>query len=132
VLAEYAVPQFARCDRYGIRSRASALSQAVPTLLQRAIEVERRAKFATASRGGEMPENLPQANATGKRRKLVADEDNDWVSTDAAAQLLNLSPARVRELLEQGELGDVEIDAHGVVRLERAVVLLRYQQMRRR
>jgi hypothetical protein len=79
-----------------------------------------------------MPENLPQANATGKRRKLVADEDNDWVSTDAAAQLLNLSPARVRELLEQGELGDVEIDAHGVVRLERAVVLLRYQQMRRR
>jgi hypothetical protein len=121
---------------------SQALSEAVPMLLQRTIEDEllasgdiareRRARFATVLRGRETPANLPQANATGKRRRLEADEDDDWMSTDAAAQLLNLSPNEVKKLLQDGKLGDVDIDAHGVTRLERAAVLLRYQHMQRR
>ena len=121
---------------------SQALSEAVPMLLQRTIEDEllasgdiareRRARFATVLRGRETPANRPQANATGKRRRLEADENDDWMSTDAAAQLLNLSPNEVKKLLQDGKLGDVDIDAHGVTRLERAAVLLRYQQMQRR
>jgi hypothetical protein len=93
---------------------------------------ERRAKFATVLRGGESPANLPQTNATGNRRRLEADEGNDWMSTDAAAQLLNLSPNEVKKLLQDGKLGDVDIDAHGVTRLERTAVLLCYHRNLRR
>jgi hypothetical protein len=121
---------------------SQALSEAVPTLLHRIIEDEllasgdiareRRARFATVLRGRETSASLAQANATGKRRRLEADEGNDWMSTDAAAQLLNLSPSQVRKLSQDGKLGDVDIDAHGVTRLERTAVLLCYQQMQRR
>jgi hypothetical protein len=121
---------------------SQALSEAVPTLLQRAIEDEllasgdiareRRAKFATVLRGGESPANLPQTNTIGNRRRLEADEGNDWMSTDAAAQLLNLSPNEVKKLLQDGKLGDVDIDAHGVTRLERTAVLLCYHRNLRR
>jgi excisionase family DNA binding protein len=111
-------------------------------LLQRAIEDELlvsgdiarecRTKFVTVLRGGETPANLPQANVTGKGRRLEADEGNDWMSTDAAAQLLNLSPNKVKKLLQDGKLGDADIGGHGVTRLERTAVLLCYQQMQRR
>jgi hypothetical protein len=121
---------------------SQALSEAVPALLQRTIEDEllassdiareRRVRFATALRGRETPATLPQGNAIGKRRSLEADEGSDWMSTDAAAQLLNLSPDEVKRLLQDGKLGDVDIDDHGATRLERTAVLLCYQQIQRR
>lgn len=120
---------------------SQALSDAVPTLLQRTIEDElltngdiareRRARFATALRGRETPANLLQANATEKRNRHEADEGNEWMSTDAAAQLLNLSPAHVKALSQEGKLGHVDTDADGVMMLERTAVLLYYQQRKR-
>ena len=115
---------------------SQALSEAVPTLLQRTIEDEllasgdiareRRATFATALKQRGAPANLRQTNATGKRPRLEADESDDWMSTDTAAQPLNLSPAQVKKLSQDGKLYDVDIDAHGVTRLERTAVLLCY------
>jgi hypothetical protein len=121
---------------------SQALSEAVPSLLQRAIQDEllaggdnarkRRHKLVTALRAGETSANFPQVSATGKRRTVAAEESDDWMSTDAAAQLLNLSPNKVKKLLQDGKLGDADIDGHGVTRLERTAVLLCYQQMQRR
>ncbi|MGA7776605.1 MAG: hypothetical protein WCA85_02655 [Paraburkholderia sp.] len=117
---------------------SQALSEAVPTLLQRAIEDEllasgeiareRRTRFATVLRGRETTANSPQAFATEKRNRLEEDEGNGWMSTDAAAQLLNLSPAHVKALSEDGKLGHVDTNADGVTMLERTAVLLYYQR----
>lgn len=118
-----------------------ALSEAIPTLLQRTIEdelfagddiaVERRARLTAILRRSEAPLNLPQANGTGKRSRLGADEDNEWMSTDAAAQLLNLPLADVKALSRDGKLGHVDRDADGETMLERTAVLLYYQQRKR-
>lgn len=107
-------------------------------MLQRSIEQElvasgditgeRRARLTAILRGSEVPINLTQANGTKKRSRFKEDEDNEWMSTDAAAQLLNLSLAHVKALSQDGKLGHVDRDASGETMLERTAVLLYYRQ----
>jgi hypothetical protein len=121
---------------------SQALSEAVPSLLKRANEDEllasgdaareRWARLLAALRGRETPPKLPQTKSPGKRPGLATDESNDWMSADAAAQLLNVSQAHVKKLSQGGKLSHVDVDADGVTRLERTAVLLRYQQRKRR
>jgi hypothetical protein len=119
---------------------SQALSQAVPSLLGRVIEDEllasgdtreRRARFVAALRRRETPAKLPQTKSAGKMPGHAADENKDWMSVDAVAQLLNVSPAHVKKLSQGGKLGHVDTGADGVTMLERTAVLLYYQRRKR-
>ncbi|NPT56341.1 hypothetical protein [Paraburkholderia elongata] len=121
---------------------SQALSEAVPSLLQRVIEDdlladsdadrERRATLVAALRAREMPARLQQAKSARQGPAHGADDSTDWMSADAVARLLNVSPAHVKKLSQDGKLGDVDTDANGVMRLERTAVLVCYEQMKRR
>jgi hypothetical protein len=119
---------------------SQALSEAVPSLLERAIEDEllasgdareRRARFVAALRGRETPAKLPQTKSAGKIPGHAADENKDWMSADAVAELLNVSLAHVKKLSQGGKLGHVDTGADGVTMLERTAVLLYYQRRKR-
>jgi hypothetical protein len=60
------------------------------------------------------------------------DESSDWLSAESVANFLNVSSARVKQLAKAGELGEVDKDSNGVMRLERTAVLTRYEEMKRR
>jgi hypothetical protein len=119
---------------------SQALSEAMPTLLSRTIENElladtttaheRRVRFSAALARLEIPVVARKANTAHEQSKHGID-DTDWMSMDAAAQFLNLSSEALMKLVRNGKLGDVDTDAHGVIRLERTAVLARYQQMHR-
>ena len=116
---------------------SQALSDAVPELLQRAFEhellangvvaSERRATLVAALSAGDKP----QRKASAEQMPINDRDGNpDWLSAESVAKLLNVSSARVKQLAKAGELGEVDTDSDGVMRLERTAVLARY--MRRR
>jgi hypothetical protein len=118
---------------------SQALSDAVPELLQRAVEhellaggevaSERRATLLAALRAGE----TPQRGTSFKRMPILeTDGSSDWLSAESVAKLLNVSSAQVKKLAKAGKLGEVDIDGNGVTRLERTAVLARYEEMKRR
>ena len=95
---------------------SKALSEAVPLLLERAIEGEllangdaheRRSRLVAVLRARETPVKLPQTKSAGKLPGDTADESKDWMSDNAVAQLLNVSLAHVKELSQGGKLGRV-------------------------
>ena len=118
---------------------SQALSDAVPELLQRAFEQEllaggkpaseRRAMLVAALSTAETSQRV-----TSSRQKPGVDTDgsSDWLSAEAVAKLLNVSSAHVRKLAKAGELGEVDTDRNGAIRLERTAVLARYDEMKRR
>lgn len=121
---------------------SQALGEAVPALLQRVIEDdlladsdaarERRATLVAALRAPEMLVRPQQSKVVRPILGHETDDSADWMSADAVAKLLNVSRARVKKLSQDGKLGDVDVDANGVMRLERTAVLLWYEQMKRR
>ena len=121
---------------------SQALGEALPTLLQRVIEDdllaasdaarEHRATLVAALRAREMPATPQQTKSARQIPAHGADDGTDWMSADAVARLLNVSPAQLKKLSQDGKLGDVDMDANGVTRFERTAVLARYEQMKRR
>ena len=118
---------------------SQALSDAVPELLQRAFEhellangvvaSERRATLVAALSAGDKP----QRRASAEQMPINDRDGNpDWLSAESVAKLLNVSSARVKQLAKAGELGEVDTDSDGVMRLERTAVLTRYAEMKRR
>jgi hypothetical protein len=119
---------------------SQALSDAIPELLQRAFEhellangvvaSERRATLVAALSVGD----TPQRRASSSRQIPIndTDESSDWLSAASVAKLLNVSSARVKQLAKAGELGEVDNDSDGVMRLERTAVLARHEEMKRR
>ncbi len=121
---------------------SQALGDALPTLLQRVIEDdlladsdvarEHRATLIGALRAREMPASLQQTKSARQGPARGVDDSADWMSADAVGRLLNVSPAHVKKLSQDGKLGDVDTDANGVTRFERTAVLMRYEHMKRR
>lgn len=121
---------------------SQALGEALPALLQRVIEDdvladsdaarERRATLVAALRAPEMPARPQQTKSARQIPAHGADDSADWMSADAVARLLNVSPAHVKKLSQAGKLGDIDTDANGVTRFERTAVLVRYEQIKRR
>src|SRR5258708_28967457 len=118
---------------------SQALSDAVPELLQRAFEhellangvvaSERRATLVAALSAGDTPQRR-----TSAEQMPINDRDgnSDWLPAESVANFLNVSSARVKQLAKAGELGEVDTDSHGVMRLERAAGLARYEAITRR
>lgn len=121
---------------------SQALGEALPTLLQRVIEDDvladsdaardRRATLVAALRAPEIPARPQQTKSARQIPAHGADDGTDWMSAAAVARLLNVSPAHVEKLSQDGKLGDVDTDDNGVTRFERTAVLVRYEQTKRR
>jgi hypothetical protein len=118
---------------------SQALSDAVPELLQRAFEHELLANGVVASERRATLVAALSAGDTAQRRTSSrqmpiddTDESSDWLSAESVAKLLDVSSARVKQLAKDGELGEVDTDSDGVMRLERTAVLARYEEMKRR
>jgi hypothetical protein len=117
---------------------SQALSDAVPELLQRAFEHELLANSVVASERLAMlvaalsPGDTPQRRTSSTPPINDTDRSSDWLSAESVAKLLNVSSARVKQLANAGELGQVDMDSDGVTRLERTAVLARYEEMKRR
>jgi hypothetical protein len=118
---------------------SQALSDAVPELLQRAFEHELLANGVVASERRATLVAALSAGDTSQRRtssKQIpindTDESSDWLSGESVAKLLNVSSARVKQLAKAGELGEIDKDSDGVMRLKRTAVLARHEEMKRR
>ena len=121
---------------------SQALGDALPTLLQRVIEDdlladrdaarESRATLVAALRAPEMPARPQQTKSARQIPAHGADDGTDWMSADAVARLLNVSPAQLKKLSQDGKLGDIDTDDNGVTRFERTAVLVCYGQLKRR
>jgi hypothetical protein len=119
---------------------SQALSDAIPELLQRAFEHELLANGVVASErratlvAALSADDTPRRRVSSSRQIPINDTDEslDWLSAASVAKLLNVSSARVKQLAKAGELGEVDNDSDGVMRLERTAVLARHEEMKRR